>query len=451
VRSSAAARATEQGMKSIKMSELGETEVCIDGVVYDLAEFDHPGGDVVKVFGGNDVTTQYRMIHHSHDLNPTHFLSQMKKVGYVTDYSSEYMWGSEFEKEVKREVFKIVGRGNEWGTRGFWTRVVLYVSFMAAIQCAWVYYGSSVALALLLGVAQAFIGLNVQHDANHGAASRNPVINAILGYGADMIGGSKYLWIEQHWTHHTFTNNPEKDGDALSAEPLMLFNDYPLGDPRRKWFHKFQAIFFLPVLSFYWVSSVFNPQVIDLNHRGTMETMNWGNSYVASKRPVTIALRLLYILMNVVSPFVHHSAAPLTALFHIWLMSVTESLMLSVLFSLSHNFEHVDRDPTKLYKETGKKVCWFKAQVETSSTYGGFIAGCLTGGLNHQVEHHLFPRMSSAWYPYIAPKVREICKKHGVQYIYYPWIWQNLWATVKYMHASGNGTHWEMNPLSGNA
>merc|ERR1719384_2030204 len=105
------------------------------------------------------------------------------------------------------------------------------------------------------------------------------------------------------------------------------------------------------------------------------------------------------------------------------------------------------------FKKTGEPVCWFKAQVETSCTYGGMVAGWLTGGLNFQVEHHLFPRMSSAHYPYIAPKVREICKKHGVQYIYYPWVWQNFFATVKYMNQAGTASNWFdeefLNPLKG--
>jgi fatty acid desaturase len=130
-------------------------------------------------------------------------------------------------------------------------------------------------------------------------------------------------------------------------------------------------------------------------------------------------------------------------------MGIAGSLALGLLFTLSHNFENADRDPTKSVRETGEPVCWFKAQVQTSSTYGGILAGWLTGGLNFQVEHHLFPRMSSAWYPYIAPTVREICKKHGVNYTYYPWVWQNLYSTLKYTHEVGNGSHWKNNPFKG--
>ncbi len=230
----------------------------------------------------------------------------------------------------------------------------------------------------------------------------------------------------------------------------MLFNDYPKGDPRRLWHHRFQGLFYLPLLSFYWISSVFNPQILDLDHCGTKGIMKWENPYVKSKIPVTIFLRIVYILMNVVSPFYHHGFT-WTPIFHLWVMSTTESLVLAGLFSLSHNFETADRDPTKSYRETGKQVCWFKAQVETSCTYGGFISGCLTGGLNFQVEHHLFPRMCSGWYPYIAPKVREICKKHDVKYVYYPWILSNFISTFTYMTAAGTGSHWELNPISGAA
>ena len=305
-------------------------------------------------------------------------------------------------------------------------------------------------MAILYGISQAWIGLCVQHDANHGASSKQPWINELLGFGADLIGGSKWLWLEQHWTHHTYTNHYDKDPDSFGAEPMLLFNDYPLNDPRRRWYNRFNALLYLPVLAGYWVSAVFNPQVLDLRQRGALSVgMQMESDYIKSKRKYAILLRMMYIYINVITPFQHHGLT-WSAFGQIMLMGVAESLTLAILFSLSHNFENCDRDPTADFKNKGEPVCWYKSQVETSCTYGGFIAGCLTGGLNFQVEHHLFPRMSSAWYPYIAPKVREICKKHGVQYVYYPWMWQNLISTLKYMHAAGNGWHWvKDNPLSG--
>lgn len=429
------------------IKSLRPNEVCIEGNVYDLATFDHPGGNSIRIFGGNDVTVMYKMMHPYHTAK---HLEKMKKVGTVSDYKSEYVFDTEFEREVKREVFKIVRRGREFGTTGFYFRAFFYIFFLAAMQFLWVKHGSSIPLCFALGLAQAFIGLNVQHDANHGAVSRKWWVNDILGFGADFIGGSKWTWLEQHTTHHAYCNHNEKDPDSFSAEPMVLFNDYPKGHPARKWYHRYQGLFFLPLLSFYWVSSVFNPQILDLKQRGAESVgIRFESDFVKSRRKYAIAIRALYIYWNVVTPFFHHK--PLTAFCHIILMGMIESLILAVLFALSHNFENSERDPVATYRKTGEPVCWFKSQVETSSTYGGFIAGYLTGGLNFQIEHHLFPRMSSAWYPYIAPTVREVCKKYDVQYTYYPWLWQNLISTVKYMHAAGTGAHWEVNPLSGKA
>jgi len=323
------------------------------------------------------------------------------------------------------------------------------------MQYLWVANGSSWKMAFILGISQAFIGLNVQHDANHGAASRRPWVNDLLGYGADLIGGSKWTWMEQHWTHHSYTNHFHKDPDAMSAEPMILFTDYPLNHPARKFYHKLQAFFFFPVLSFYWLSSVFNPQILDLRQRGAQSVgIVMENDFIVKRRKFAILLRLIYISLNIVAPMVYaykHNLSMWATLGHIWLLGTAESLALSVLFSLSHNFENADRDPTKTLKSNKELVCWFKSQVETSSTYGGFISGMLTGGLNFQVEHHLFPRMSSAWYPFIAPTVRRICAKHNVRYAYYPWVWQNLISTLKYMHQAGNGSNWELQPLSGRA
>ena len=361
-----------------------------------------------------------------------------------------YAFDTDFALEIKREVFKIVKRGHEFGTPGFFGRAIVYALFMAYLQYLWATQGASFGLGAAFGIAQALIGLNVQHDANHGAASKKPWLNDLMGFGADFIGGQKWNWLQQHWTHHCYTNHQSKDPDSFSAEPLMLFNDYPLGNEKRKFFHKFQALFFFPILSFYWISMVFNPQTLTLQHAGAYNMgLKMTNEFTQRRRKYAIALRVLYIYLNMFRPlFIAGWDKVGITVIQILFMGGVGGLTLGSLFSLSHNFEMSERDPTQSFRETGKPVCWFKAQVETSSTYGGFIAGALTGGLNFQIEHHLFPRMCSAYYPTIAPTVRAICKKHGVRYVYYPWIHRNFLSTVMYMHKAGTGENW-MTPLSG--
>lgn len=80
----AAADATQENIKAMKSLE--GTEVAIDGVIYDIADFDHPGGESILIFGGNDVSVQYKMIHPYHT---SKHLEKMKRVGTVADYSSE--------------------------------------------------------------------------------------------------------------------------------------------------------------------------------------------------------------------------------------------------------------------------------------------------------------------------------------------------------------------------
>ncbi len=366
-------------------------------------------------------------------------------------FSSRYVWDTPFEREIKKEVFKIVRRGREFGTPGYFARAFFYIGLFFTMQYYWVTSATTYTMAIIYGISQAFIGLNVQHDANHGAASKKAWVNDILGLGADFIGGSKWLWMEQHWTHHSFTNHHFKDPDSYGAEPMILWNDYPPGHEKRSFIHKFQAFYYIFVLAGYWLSSVFNSEVFHLQQGGAKEVgIRMDNPYIRNSRKYAIFLRLLYIYTNCVAPFVKQGWSP-SIVGHIMVMGASSSLTLAILFALSHNFENVDRDPTygtRHGKDEG--TCWFKAQVETSSTYGGFIAGALTGGLNFQVEHHLFPRMSSAWYPFIAPKVREICAKHGVKYAYYPWVHQNLISTAKYVHQAGTASNWvKGNPYSG--
>mmetsp|Transcript_15092 Transcript_15092/g.42570 ORF Transcript_15092/g.42570 Transcript_15092/m.42570 type:complete len:465 (-) Transcript_15092:76-1470(-) len=422
-------------------------EICIDGIIYDLTNFQHPGGDSINMFGGNDVTVQYKMIHPYHT---TKHLEKLRQVGVVEGYKSEYAFDTEFEREIKAEVFKIVRRGREFGTPGYFFRVLCYVSLAFYLQYRWMMGPTSYTLATVYGVALAMIGLNVQHDANHGAASRKVWINDLLGFGADMIGGCKWLWMEKHWTHHTYTNHKDKDPDGFAAEPVVLFNDYSASSDKRSWMHPFQAFYLVIVLAGYWHSAVFNlAEVFELKDRGAQHVgMKMENDWITNRGKFALALRLTYITCNIVVPFAR-GGLNWDTFFHINVMGIAGSLALGLLFTLSHNFENADRDPTVEFRRTGKPVCWFKAQVETSSTYGGTVSGWLTGGLNFQVEHHLFPRMSSAWYPLIAPKIREICKKHDVKYAYYPWVWQNMISTLKYTHQIGNASHWHGNPFKG--
>lgn len=92
---------------------------------------------------------------------------------------------------MKREVFKIIHPSRAFGTPWYFIRVIFYLLLMFSLQYTWAKYGFALTLAIALGIFQALIGLNVQHDANHGACSKMPWVNDLLGFGADLIGGCR--------------------------------------------------------------------------------------------------------------------------------------------------------------------------------------------------------------------------------------------------------------------
>jgi len=432
------------------LDELSPTQVCIDGSVYRIDNFDHPGGNTVQVFGGNDVTVQYKMIHgmnRNHERN----LSQLEKVGRLKQQqhrrtTAEYHFDSDFAQDLKRAVQTLVP--NPYATYGFFWRVALY-GFVAAV-CVYRWTTTPIyTTAACLGVSMASIGLNIQHDANHGSISKHYwQWNHILGYTVEFIGGTRLIWITKHWTHHAFTNHVQKDPDTRAAEPLLIFNNYHPSDGRRKWHHAFQVVLLLPAMALYWLSTtLFNSDILTMQDSTTLLTgMKLQNSLFRNTRKWALLCRLCHLLLIFVPP-VYHYGPTLASILQALTVGATGSLVLSFLFMLSHNLGELDRHGESTTDERStaaassnpqKSRCWYKSQVEASSTYGGTLAGWLTGGLNFQIEHHLFPRMNSAWYPVIAPVVRDLCLKHNVRYTYYPYVWQNAASLFHYVYRVGN-------------
>ena len=97
------------------------------------------------------------------------------------------------------------------------TAVILAIYFGAYLLLVFVAeaWWQAVPLAVLLGLAGAAIGLNVQHDAGHHAYSRHPWINSLMAKSLDLLGASSYLWHGKHVVlHHTYTNVTGHDTDV---------------------------------------------------------------------------------------------------------------------------------------------------------------------------------------------------------------------------------------------
>lgn len=416
--------------------------VAIDGRLYDLKGFAavHPGGELIRSAGGYDGTALFYSMHPGKKPMESEML-QKYFVGFherVAGVDPIYTFNSAFALDLQKTLQSAMGKTSLYAPIGFWFRLICIGLLTATFECLWITTGNIFA-GIIVGIMHAQIGLCIQHDASHGAISKNPAINAFFSYWADLIGNSRWIWYQQHvlW-HHPHTNHQDLDPDASSAEPLLVFKDYSKTAKNSKEHIKpllsSQDFITHAILSLYGPVVVFNPSVLFLRHNNQIPESVSNGEFMTRQKPLALLLRIFYICRIIIAPWYFSNVPFLLALL---LVNIVAGTCLTFLFVVSHNFEGSNRDPLDLTSSNKDPVCWYKAQTETSCTYGGYMAMALTGGLNYQIEHHLFPRVSSWHYPRIHEDIRKCCTRHNVKYAYYPSLWSNTLSMLKYMRKVG--------------
>jgi len=424
-----------KGLKKFSLSELRDSLdlIAIEGKVYDINEFAsvHPGGEDIRHFGGHEATAAYYSLHLTHS-KPSKVLEKYL-VGTIDEVSPEgaYNMHSPFAKEVRQVVQeKLLELPNRWWAPNWvWLRTAAILSAALYFDITWCISGPTLINTVLMALSMALIGLNIQHDANHGALSKNPLVNRLLGYTQDYIGGSRMLWLRQHVVgHHPNTSDDEFDPDVISGMPVMILHaNFGKG---RKWFHALQHVYVWVLLCFLALSWV----VMDIKSALDMQLGGWApvNRRLNKEKYFSVLGKVAFIVRFLGLGWYHTSSLPL-ALGHFVLVTALGGGYLGFFFILSHNFEGARHAADQAPGED----CWYKIQAESSSNVGGLGLLMLNGGLNYQIEHHLFPRVSSAHYHYLAPAVRAVCEKHGVQYTHFPTVADNFRATCAFLRSMG--------------
>ena len=438
---------TKEG-SSLTSAQLAERAdlVAVDGVLYDLRGFArvHPGGASIQAAGAYDASPLFHSMHPGRDPLKSELLQKFRVGTHVRDARKGdvvYCYDSPFAQDLLKSVRKAMAGRSWYAPIGFYARAAAIV--IATLWCEWNYITSGRFLwGAAVGILHALIGLSIQHDGSHGAVSSRPWLNALMAYGADWVGNSRWIWLQQHilW-HHPYTNVHGKDPDAQSAEPFLLFHSYKdFKSGIARWYHKWQHVFVYPVLSLYGPSVVYNPAFLSMRHNDNIPLSTASGEFMEMQKTPAIAFRLFYIIRVVLLPCIIGGASIFASFFT---ASICAGIVLTSLFVISHNFVGSDREPiTRACVAEGKKhgpptPCWYKAEVETSCTYGGTLGMLMTGGLNMQIEHHIFPRLNSFHYPVVQQAVKQCCMRHGVRYTYYENIIQNCKSMLTYMHQVG--------------
>ena len=283
---------------------------------------------------------------------------------------------------------------------------------------------------VLLGCLTAAIGFNVMHDGAHGSFSPYKWINSIASNSANFLGANQYMWKTKHNViHHTYTNIHGVDDD-IEARPLLRLCDE---QPHYK-IHKFQHFYFWAAYSLLYIYWVF---VTDYKKYFTRKIGSIPLRKMTPSEHFSFWFyKAAHGFLFVVLPILMVGAIP-------WLigflsMGLVAGFVLSIVFQLAHTVEHThfpmpDNATNKMEDE------WAIHQIKTTANFAtkNKLVSWLVGGLNFQVEHHLFPRISHVHYPAISKIIKKACEDYGITYIEYPKVRLAVASHVAYLRQLG--------------
>lgn len=419
--------------------------VAVDGKAYDVTSWipKHPGGtDVLTLAAGRDITNMFESYHpFSGELTNT-----ILKKYYVCDVADTELPRYTTKSPLYDTMRKRVGdyfKDNKVDPKNSWSNVgrcaaaysILFVCYYLAHFLSLNSVILTALIAILYGAAQAMFSMHILHDASHCAVTHSPRAWRWIGVTFDfLIGGSFFAWLHQHALgHHLYTNVRGADPDLGEGEV-----DFRRVSPAQLWrpIYKYQHIY----APFLYGLLPFKARVVDSDtfitrQNGRIRVLNPDLFYV-----ITYLMgKVSFIVLRLVLPLFVMSLGRLMLTF--FLAEFVFGYYLTFVFQVSHVATNLDFLATPLPPAPAAKIDedWAVSQLRTTQDYshGGKVATFLTGALNYQVAHHLFPTISQVHLPAIAPIIMDTCKEFGVEYHVLPNFWSAFWSHIDYLRIMG--------------
>ena len=315
------------------------------------------------------------------------------------------------------------------------SKTIILIGAAITMYCLLMFVNMSALPALLLCAALGFvfssIGFSVMHDANHGSYSTKPMLNDLLGLSANALGASSFFWKQKHnIIHHTYTNVDGIDDD-IAKSPIIRQCE------SQKWVpaHKVQHLYLLPV---YALSSIFWLFFMDFTKYFTRKiytTEAW--KMTAKNKAIFWATKICYLAFYIVLPVVKWGFLPWLGGF--LLLHAVMGLTLSLVFQLAHVVENTEFETIALDETKHIETAWAEHQIRTTANFamGNKVISWFVGGLNYQIEHHLFPKVSHVHYPAISKIVMQKCAEYNLPYNKYDTMWEALGSHFRVMKFLG--------------
>ncbi|MBS1528009.1 MAG: acyl-CoA desaturase [Bacteroidetes bacterium] len=266
-------------------------------------------------------------------------------------------------------------------------------------------------LVIVMGVGMAGIGMCVMHDAVHGSYSEKEWVNKLMGASMYLLGSNVFNWKIQHNVmHHAYTNIEGYDEDIAVSSLIRLSQFAPL-----KKVHRYQyidAFFFYGMLTLFKLTRDFT-QLAKYNRDGVTRKFHINPTVEYTKM---VVIKLIYLFVFIGLPLLVTSFAWWQVLIGFLVMHWTAGCILSTIFQMAHVVEGAQQfEPDKdgiIHTE------WAVNEVLTTSDFArnNGLLNWYAGGLNFQIEHHLFPNICHVHYRRIAPIVEKTVKEFGIFY-----------------------------------
>ncbi len=264
----------------------------------------------------------------------------------------------------------------------------------------------------IMGLGMVGIGLTIMHDANHGAYSRNPKVNEFMGGLLNLVGAYHVNWKIQHNVfHHTYTNIVGHDEDIRKT--IIRFS------PKHPYFflHKFQAFYstvLYMIYPFIWILSK------DFEQYNRYKGQNLYSKYGRTDRRALTEIIVLKTLYWPVTLFLPIYFSPFSVGYTIagyFIHHFISGIILAYATQPAHvgdDMEFFSSDDNNGSMENN----WAVHQMKTTANFAensAFLTWFF-GGLNYQIEHHLFPTVCHVHYKNISKIVKQTAQEFNLPY-----------------------------------
>ena len=296
------------------------------------------------------------------------------------------------------------------------------------LESSWAFIG----MWGIMGFGMAGIGLSVMHDANHGAYSQKNWVNTIMGHTSNIVGANSANWKIQHNTlHHTYTNVDEYDED-LDSLPILRFSP----NKEKKAIHKGQFIyawFFYGLLTLSWVTIKEYSQLTRFYRKGLINSKSEFNKLMLE----LILWKVIYYSYILVLPLVLMPERAGLIVGGFFLLHFIAGVVLSTIFQLAHVMPEANFPTPSENLQLSND--WAVHQMLTTSNFArnGRLFSWFVGGLNYQIEHHLFPTICHVHYKNLAPIVQETAEEFNIPYHSHKTFVGGLYQHGKMLHKLG--------------